>query len=95
MCFTDDHRETLTFFKGTPSAVINNFITAFHEVKVDEILKQTVGWDFWYSNELFSLLMYIHDGTVKEGLVRFTDVCANRHSDGVLELLQNVVFTFL
>jgi len=34
------------FFKGTPSAVINNLINAFHEVKVDEILEQTAGWDF-------------------------------------------------
>lgn len=64
-------------------------------MKVDEIWKQTVGWDFWYSNELFSLLTYIHDGTFKEELVSFTDVCADRHSDGVFEHLQNVVFTFL
>jgi len=69
--------------------------TAFHEMKVDKILKQTAGWGFWYSNELFSLLTYIHDGTVKEGFVSFNDVCVNRHSDGVFEHLQNVVFTFL
>lgn len=62
------------FFKGTPSAVINNLINAFHEVKVDEILEQTAGWDFWYSDELFSVLTFIHNGTVKDLLVLMMSV---------------------
>lgn len=62
------------FFRGTPLAVINNLINGFHEVKVDEIWKQTAGWDFWYSNDLFSLLTFIHNGTVKDLLVLMMSV---------------------
>jgi hypothetical protein len=41
------------------------------------------------------MLTYIHDDTVEERLVSFTDVCTNQSSDGIFKHLQNVVVKLL
>jgi hypothetical protein len=100
----NDHLET-DIFKGTSLAIQNNLIKAIHDVMLDEISRQIQEApyvavmldetsDIQMVSQLATVLRYIHDGNIQERFVGFTDISADRSSDGLFSHVQNVVSKF-
>jgi hypothetical protein len=79
----NDHLETATVFRGTSSAIQNEFIKAIHEVMLDELSRQTEEApyvtfmsdgtsDIQMVSQLPTVLRYIHDSQIQERSVSLT-----------------------
>jgi hypothetical protein len=101
----NDHMETGIDSEGISSAIQNGFIDAIHEVMQDEISRQIQEEpyvaamldktsDIKMVPQLATVLRYIHYGKIQERFERFTDVSADRSSDGVFSHVLNVVSKF-
>jgi hypothetical protein len=88
----DDHLETATLFKTTSSAIQNNLIKDINEVTLDKILRQIQEASYvGCFHKLATVLIYIHDGKILRRSIGFTNVSADRSSDGLFSHVQNVV----
>lgn len=101
----DNHLQTSTVFRGTSATIQNDLIKAVNSVMMDEIKQQIDAADFVSimldettdvinKSQLSTVFRYVYQGCTFERFVHFTDVSADRSSEGLFKHVKNVVESF-
>ena len=98
----DEHLDSATVFKGTSSTIQNDLIMSVGNVINDAIFNEIQEASFvaimldetsdiQNTSQLSTILRYVHKGKICEHFLGFTDVSADRSSNGLFNHIEKVV----